>query len=96
MYIHIEDEHRDAILARVKKLFDRYHGEIDTAYTENENEITVNFTAKMSPGKPNGIKIITGISFTTGKIKDSLEDRIDDGRQRQLDFNTPAPAQRPR
>lgn len=95
-YIHIEDQHRDRILNRIRKLFDRYHTEIDTTYTENENELTIKFSAKLSPGKPNGIKIITGIDFYTGKVKDSLEDRVDDGRQQQLNFSPPETPRSPR
>ena len=64
-------------------LFDYAH-EIDTAYCKTEDVLMVNLSVKFSPAG-GGIRVATGITFTTAKIKDGAAVVVDEKQKPMFD-----------
>lgn len=63
----------DKIADNVNKLMVDYQDEINKAYPESDKEMTINLSVKLSPSKIDGVKIITSMSFSKGKVSDSIQ-----------------------
>jgi hypothetical protein len=66
----------------LKKHLEDYHNDIDTAFSNFEEDLTVNLKAKIVVEKGQ-IKIQTGINFPVEKVQDA-ETKYFDPNQREL------------
>jgi hypothetical protein len=66
----------------LKKHLEDYHKDIDTAFSNFEEDLTVNLKAKLGVAKGK-VKIQTGISFPVEKVQDA-ETVYFDPNQREL------------
>lgn len=72
------------VTANINKLLNDYRLELNKAYSESEVALSVNCNIKITPSKEEGVDIITGISFSKGKISDSIILPAFDERQMRL------------
>jgi len=64
----------DKAKTELNAMIDEYAEEINKAYLQNDNELTVSLSVKFSPGKAAGdIVMKAGITFVESKIKHSVE-----------------------
>ena len=57
----------------------QYVKNIDAAYMEADDTLTINLAVKLAPGAK-GTEIITTITFVTGKVKDSGLSQVDENQ----------------
>ena len=57
----------------------QYVKNIDAAYMEADDQLTINLAVKLAPGAK-GTEIITTITFVTGKVKDSGLSQVDENQ----------------
>lgn len=69
---------------QVEKLLVDYEDEINKAYPETDNDMTINCSIKLSPSKIDGVKIVTSMSFSKGKISDKIE--LDSYNEQQMNI----------
>ena len=73
----------EKLIERIKQhvgdLCEAYKHQIDEAYLNAENDLKVNFTAHLTPGKAvDDIIVETGLSFIASKVKDSIKDVVNE------------------
>ena len=57
----------------------QYAKNIDAAYMEADDQLSINLAVKLAPGAK-GTEIITTITFVTGKIKDAGISQVDENQ----------------
>ena len=57
----------------------QYAKNIEAAYLEADDQLTINLAVKLAPGAK-GTEIITTITFVTGKIKDAGISQVDENQ----------------
>ena len=68
----------------ISNLLDKHIKQINTAYLDTDNELTISLGLKFGPGKNTGeTKMTTSINFIESKIKESNTITFDD-KQKQL------------
>lgn len=78
---------QERIVADIEGHMETYLEDINQAYMEAENVLTVTFTVKLSTPKDgqNGVAIETKIAFVKEKITDACESIVDE-QQHELPF----------
>ena len=75
----IGDKTIERIKDHIGALCEAYIAQIDEAYLNAENDLKVNFTAHLTPGKAvDDIIVETGISFVAARVKDHIEDVVNE------------------
>ena len=75
----IGDKTIERIKDHIGALCEAYIAQIDEAYLNAENDLKVNFTAHLTPGKAaDDIIVLTGISFVAARVKDHIEDVVNE------------------
>ena len=75
----IGDKTIERIKDHIGALCEAYIAQIDEAYLNAENDLKVNFTAHLTPGKAvDDIIVETGISFVAARVKDRIEDVVNE------------------
>ena len=75
----IGDKTIERIKDHIGALCEAYLAQIDEAYLNAENDLKVNFTAHLTPGKAvDDIIVETGISFVAARVKDHIEDVVNE------------------
>ena len=75
----IGDKTIERIKDHIGALCEAYIAQIDEAYLNAENDLKVNFTAHLTPGKAvDDIIVETGISFVATRVKDRIEDVVNE------------------
>ena len=75
----IGDKTIEQIKGHIGALCEAYLAQIDEAYLNAENDLKVNFTAHLTPGKAvDDIIVETGISFVAARVKDRIEDVVNE------------------
>ena len=75
----IGDKTIERIKDHIGALCEAYIAQIDEAYLNAENDLKVNFTAHITPGKAvDDIIVETGISFVAARVKDRIEDVVNE------------------
>ena len=75
----IGDKTIERIKDHIGALCEAYIAQIDDAYINAENDLKVNFTAHLTPGKAvDDIIVETGISFVAARVKDRIEDVVNE------------------
>jgi hypothetical protein len=74
---------RDALYGHLQD----HHGEIDTAYQAQGDELSISFTVKMAPGKKGGTDYDVSMSFVKDKVKVRSVGNVDEN-QTPLPFDS--------
>ena len=75
----IGDKTIERIKDHIGALCEAYIAQIDEAYLNAENDLKVSFTAHLTPGKAvDDIIVETGISFVAARVKDRIEDVVNE------------------
>ena len=75
----IGDKTIERIKDHIGALCEAYLAQIDEAYLNAENDLKVSFTAHLTPGKAvDDIIVETGISFVAARVKDRIEDVVNE------------------
>ena len=92
--MHIGFEVRKRTVEMFKGLLNEYRNQIEEAYCREDNDLSISFPVKYSPGKKGGIDIEVNINFVAERIKAKSKSNVDE-RQKVFDFSEKAASIRP-
>ncbi len=85
-FIHIGPKIAHQISRDIAALLRENLGDIDVAYTESEDGLSVAFTLKLStPKNADGVKIETGINFVKERVKSGRVAVVDEKQGKLFD-----------
>ena len=68
------------IVRSAQQLLMEHEKEIDTAYAEHIDAMTLSVSVSLKPSKASGTDITTALTFSKGKVSDKISRTVDEGQ----------------